>query len=309
MKDEVVANFYNICDAFFPASNIIDLTEGIYSRSETTFEDAQLNQLNWLLDRVKCGRGSRLLDIGSGYGTLLREAQKRRAFPLGISLSKKQIEFCRKAGYDVNLLNYKDIDHLWNGSFDCIAANGSLEHFVKPEEAEMADNIYRNFFNICHRLMNPLSSSRMLATTAIHHGRFKYRNPLDLTKSPFRFTWFSEDFHAAIVQRAMACLAPQPGQLEACAKPYFKLVEEVDGTEDYRKTSEEWLLRVKESFLNPKKLPGILSRLAPFLIRHPLQTLTAISFVVTESWNKMFRGDDPPMRLYRHVWKYQEYQG
>jgi hypothetical protein len=146
----------------------------------------------------------------------------------------------------------------------------------------------------------------MLATTAIHHGRYQCRNPLDLIKSPFKFPWFSEDFHAAVIQRAMGCLAPQKGQLERCAKQFFKLIEEVDGTEDYRKTSEEWLRRVKKSYLNLLKIPGILIRLAPFFFQSPLHTMTAASFVVTESWNVMFRGEDPPMRLYRQVWEYQD---
>ena len=58
MRDEIVSNFYNIYDAIFPTVNILDLTDGIYESPETTYEQAQSNQLNWLLDRINCQEGS-----------------------------------------------------------------------------------------------------------------------------------------------------------------------------------------------------------------------------------------------------------
>ena len=307
MRDEIVGNFYNIYDAIFPTVNILDLTDGIYKSVETTYEQAQSNQLNWLLDQINCKEGSAVLDIGCGYGTLLEEALKRKAYAEGISISEKHVEFCLKKGFVVSLLNYKDINiHKWGNRYDGIIANGSMEHFVKPEEADQADQIYKNFFKICHRIINSESPSGKLATTVIHFNRFYPSDPLALTKNPFKFPLFSEDFHAAIVQRAMGCFSPSIGQLEKCAKPLFRLVEEVDGTEDYRKTSEEWLSRVRKGYLSPLKIPGIFFRLAPHLFRYPSHTITAISFVLTESWNKMFRGENPPMKLLRQVWEYKD---
>lgn len=306
MNDQTVATFYDVYNAFFPTSQITDLTEGIYENSETTYEEAQANQTAWLLDQISCAHGSIILDIGSGYGPLLKTAQKRGAKTTGISLSKKQVDFCLNIGLDVFLLNYKDIQEEWHDKFDGIVANGSLEHFVKPQEAHQSDEIYANFFKICHQLIKPESSSRRLATTAIHFGQYYPDDPLDLIRNPFDFPFLSVDFHAAVVQRAMACFVPVAGQLKSCAKPFFKLVREVDGTEDYRKTSEEWLKRVRKSCINPVKIPGIVSRLVPFLIQHPIHTITSLSFILTESWNEMFRGPNPPMKLFRHVWEYQE---
>ena len=305
MNDQVVVNFYDIYDSVFPTSGITDLTDVIYEKPETTYEQAQLNQSNWLLNQVECGPNSVILDVGCGYGPLLEETEKRGAKAIGISLSEKQVKFCLKKGLNVLLLNYKNIGNQWDDKFDGIVANGSLEHFVKPEEADIADEIYRDFFRICHQLINPRSISRRLATTAIHFSRFYPRDPLDLTKSPFTFPLFSENFHAAIIQRAMVGFMPNVGQLESCAKPFFRLINEVDGTEDYRRTSEEWLRRVRRSYLNPIKIPGIILRLAPFLAQYPVHTITAISFAITESWNKMFRGQDPSMKLLRQIWEYQ----
>ena len=90
MRDEIVGNFYNIYDAIFPTVNILDLTDGIYESPETTYKQAQSNQLNWLLDQINCGEAFCCFGrIGCGYGTLLEEAQKRKAYAEGISISKK----------------------------------------------------------------------------------------------------------------------------------------------------------------------------------------------------------------------------
>ncbi|MFC1751543.1 hypothetical protein ACFLY5_00150 [Patescibacteria group bacterium] len=93
--------------------------------------------------------------------------------------------------------------------------------------------------------------------------------------------------------------------IERGAKPFFNLVEEVDGTDDYRRTSEEWLRRGRRIFINPIKFSRMILHLAPFLIKCPVHTLTSISFMLFESWNKMFRGQNTPTKLLRHVWEYK----
>ena len=81
----------------------------------------------------------------------VKEARRRKAYAEGISISEKHVEFCFKKGFVVSFLNYKDINiHKCGNRYDGIIANGSMEHFVKPEEADQADQIYQNFFKICH---------------------------------------------------------------------------------------------------------------------------------------------------------------
>src|SRR5882757_4936597 len=62
------------------AVGIRDLADGEYLPTDTTLEQGIERQLNYLLDQVGCDRpGFRLLEIGCGYGHLLRLANQRGA--------------------------------------------------------------------------------------------------------------------------------------------------------------------------------------------------------------------------------------
>jgi len=105
----VVVNCYDFFDRVFPECGLFDLTEGIYSNdSATSYEQAQKNQINWILDEVNCRNGSRILDIGCGYGTLLEAAQERGAEAIGITISPPQVQHCRHGELDARLLDYRE---------------------------------------------------------------------------------------------------------------------------------------------------------------------------------------------------------
>jgi cyclopropane fatty-acyl-phospholipid synthase-like methyltransferase len=71
-----VVDCYSLFDKFFPACGLLDYTEGIYNNDpSTTYEQAQQNQIDYVLDQVDCGPGVRMLEIGCGNGNLLGTAQ------------------------------------------------------------------------------------------------------------------------------------------------------------------------------------------------------------------------------------------
>ena len=74
------------------AVGIGDLADGEYLPEDTTLEEGIERQLNYLLDQVGCRRpGFRLLEIGCGYGHLLRLAKERGACAVGVNLSPEQV--------------------------------------------------------------------------------------------------------------------------------------------------------------------------------------------------------------------------
>ena len=303
-----VATCYSAVDRFFPACGLFDLTEGIYhGNPKTPYEQAEANQLDYLLDQVRCEPGRRVLDLGCGYGTLLERIRQRDAKGVGITTSTEQVRFCRQKKLDVHLLDYRAIPGEWDRTFDGVIANGSIEHFVQPTDAAAGrtDDIYHHLFAKVHRLIDRNSTERWFATTTIHFVR-KPANPLDLLRSPFTFRWGSDNFHWAVLERGWGGYYPEVGQLRRCAEGYFDLIEEVDGTEDYRLTSEEWVRRMRRAMLS-LRVVKIGFRSLPVLVRSPLQFLTLLlSLLLSESWNWQFQPPNAPTQLLRHTWAYRD---
>jgi cyclopropane fatty-acyl-phospholipid synthase-like methyltransferase len=254
------------------------------------------------LDEIGAKKGFRLLEVGCGLGTLLQTARERGAIGTGITISEDQVAKCKAKGLDVHLLNYKNLPSGWYGKFDGIVANGSLEHFCQPEEALQGnqDSVYREMFDIFYRLLNPQSSSQRVATTAIHFSG-QHVDPRKFLKSPLLQLFDNTGFHAAILHGGYGGYYPVKGQLAVCAKGKFELVKEVDGTEDYRFTSEHWCQTYSRALFTNTRF---MKEWFKHFFRKPTHTLlVTASYVGPESWAWQFRGDTPPTRLYRHTWK------
>jgi len=206
-----VRTCYSVFDAFFPRLGFFDLTEGIYDRPDMSYEQAQANQHDYLLGQLGCGRDSRILDIGCGYGTLLLRARDRGARAVGITVSPEQARHCRRAGLDARVLDYRALGAEWDGQFDGVAANGSLEHFAQPADAATGrdDAVYRSLFRRVHRLIDRRSPTCRFVTTAIHFVRRP--DPTELMRHPLRLRTGSDTFHFALLNRSFGGWYPVGG--------------------------------------------------------------------------------------------------
>lgn len=297
-----VVNLYDVTGVT-PLAGISDYTDGIYNGNPDLDHDiAQKNQHNYLLDEIGAGSGYRLLEVGCGLGTLLETAKERGVSGVGITISEDQVRQCKLKGLDVRLVNYKNIPREWFGTFDGIIANGSLEHFCQPEDAINGnqDRIYQNMFRIFSYLLDSKSSSQKVATTAIHF-RGEHMDPRKFLRSPIFQLFDREGFHASLLHRGYGGYYPGENQLDECADNHFSLVNKVDGTEDYRITSEHWCSEYgKALFTNPKFM-GALFR---HFVKRPMHTIwTAASYVGPQSWAWQFRGNPSRAVLYRHTWE------
>ena len=212
---------YSAVDRFFPACGLFDLTEGIYNGNpKTPYEQAEANQLDYLLDQVRCEPGRRVLDLGCGYGTLLERIRQRDANGVGITISAEQVRCCRQKNLDVHLLDYRAIPGEWDRTFDGVIANGSIEHFVRPTNAAAGrmDDIYHHLFAKVHRLIDLNSTERWFATTTIHSVR-KPADPLDLLRNPFTFRWGSDNFHWSVLERLLSGGRPAAPVCERVFQP------------------------------------------------------------------------------------------
>ena len=288
------------------AVGIRDLADGEFQPTDTTLEEGIERQLNYLLDQVGCNHpGFRLLEIGCGYGHLLRLARQRGARAVGVNVSPEQVKYCNDNGLQVYCCTYRDLLEAtrWQGQFDGVIANGSLEHWVQPEDvqADRMKPIYHESFAIAHKVLDPSVLEARYVTTAIHVKREV--KPEYLLTPWYRQPRGSDRRHFSLLHNWMGGYYPVDGQLEECARPYFSLNTEMDGSLGYKIANDYRMDRMLRGlYTNPK----LVWRIARCLPRHPLVTSTMIKcYFIEKSWDWQFQGEDAPMKLLRHTWKRQ----
>ena len=286
------------------AIGIRDLADGEYLPTDRSLEAGIERQLNYLLDQVGCTRpGFRLLEIGCGYGHLLQIAKQRGAHAVGVNLSPEQVSHCNSNGLRAYCCNYRDLPAAtkWHGQFDGVIANGSLEHWVQPEDVQAGrmDAIYHESFAIAHQVLDLDVRDARYVTTSIHVKRE--------VKPEYLLTpWYwhprgSDRRHFSLLHNWMGGYYPVDGQLAQCASPYFALQAQMDGTLGYKIANDYRMARMLRGlYTNPK----LVWRIARAFARYPRVTSTMIEcYFIERSWDWQFQGDDPPMKLLRQTWR------
>jgi len=100
-----------------------------YWREADNLEKAQEDKLNLICQKLMLRPGMKLLDIGCGWGSLLKFAAERFGVEgVGITISKEQAEFAQNScrGLPIKIL-FQDYRSL-TGEYDAIASVGMIEH-------------------------------------------------------------------------------------------------------------------------------------------------------------------------------------
>lgn len=302
---DAVVDCYDVLDLCL-AGGVSDFTDGKYvgdCNNHQAYLDAQFRQAEYLLDQLTCCPGGQILEIGCGYGRILKQAKVRGLDAIGITLSPAQAVACQRAGLTAFVLNYRDIPRMggrWVNRVNGIVANGSLEHFVQLDDAVAGrqDSIYRELFAICRSLLAP---GDRFVTTAIHFRAENRVDPKAIRRGHEFFTRGSFEHHYANLVEAFGGWYPEPGQLDRCAEGHFVRIHEEDGTHDYYLTSEYWLRQLKWSLATRPQVWWALAkkwRSSPRAMGDMMRCL-----LVDRSWNWQFHGEQPPMQLLRQTWQ------
>ena len=99
-----------------------------------TTEAAQLKKYQFIIDGCNIKKGSKVLDIGCGWGNFVDYLGGMGVDAYGVVLAKGQADACIKNGLNVKHMDSKQITPETFGKFDAVTAMGSPEHLCSVEE-------------------------------------------------------------------------------------------------------------------------------------------------------------------------------
>jgi len=122
-----------------------------FKNENDTLEQAQNNKIHHIIKKLNIQPNQKVLDIGSGWGTLaLAIAKETQASVTGITLSENQFKYSKNKAKEMNLSNkvdFKLIDYRQlNEKFDRVVSVGMFEHVGRK--------FYRTYFNKVFKLLN-----------------------------------------------------------------------------------------------------------------------------------------------------------
>ena len=121
-----------------------------FNNENDSLEVAQNNKINHIIKKLNLKSNEKILDIGSGWGSLAIEIAKvSKCEVTGITLSKNQFDYSVKKAKELNLENqvtFKLMDYREiNEKFDKIVSVGMFEHVGRK--------FYKKFFSQVNRLL------------------------------------------------------------------------------------------------------------------------------------------------------------
>ena len=116
----------------------------------STLDEAQAAKLELVCAKLGLRPGMRLLDIGCGWGSLLRHAAEGyRVDGVGLTISRQQAELgrqrCHGLSVDFRLVDYRDFGQGSAERFDRVASLGMFEH--------VGHKNHRVFFEVARRCL------------------------------------------------------------------------------------------------------------------------------------------------------------
>lgn len=147
-QKEEVSSHYDIGNDFYKLwlDDSMSYSCGYFQSENDTLYQAQINKVNHILDKLCIEKGMSLLDIGCGWGFLLRQAAKRGIKGYGITLSMEQYNKFKadikneglENVIDVEIMDYRDLKKS-NLSFDRIVSVGMIEHVGRGNYEEFIE--------------------------------------------------------------------------------------------------------------------------------------------------------------------------
>jgi cyclopropane-fatty-acyl-phospholipid synthase len=124
---------------------------------DADLEGAQRAKLDWHASSAQADGAARVLDIGCGWGAMMRYLRTERgvAAVTGLTLSADQADAVGTSeGLEVRLEDWRD--HSPGEPYDAIISIGAFEHFARQDlSTSQRRAVYRSFFDRCAMWLPP----------------------------------------------------------------------------------------------------------------------------------------------------------
>lgn len=132
---EAIHHHYDVSNRFYEwvLGPSMTYTCACYPDAGSTLEQAQDNKYRLVFEKLRLKPGDRLLDVGCGWGGMVRYAARRGVCAVGVTLSQEQALWGQKAIAEQGLAESAEIRHgdyrdVREGGFDAVSSIGLTEH-------------------------------------------------------------------------------------------------------------------------------------------------------------------------------------
>lgn len=242
---EAIQNHYDDGNEFYRLwlDKTLAYTCAMWEENEgyDALETAQIRKLDFHINQARAKGTKRVLDIGCGWGSLLRRLVEVHGVEqaVGLTLSKAQAEWVKSLEnprISVHLQNWAE--HYPEKPYDALLGIGVLEHAAKLEisQAEKVE-AYRHFFSHCHKLLKP-GGWMSLQTGVIENMRRE-----DFSKFIATEIFQETDY-------------PRLADIVKGNERIFEIVALRNDGKDYARTCKAWLSNLKANRKAAIKLVG-----------------------------------------------------
>ena len=236
-----------------------------------TLEEAQRQKHRFVAENLNITKGSKVLDMGCGWGPFLTYIKGQGAVGRGVTLSSAQAAACVQNGLTVEVKDCRLITPADYGTFDAVSCIGGMEHFCSIEQykAGQQNAVYADFFKNLYNLL-PMGGRFYMQTMVFS------KNMLPLEEISLDAPKDSDSYSLAlmIAQFPGSWLPYGPEQVIRNAAPHFKLISQSSGRLDYIETIGQWRKRFRA--FNLKKYALYASLLPRILTNKAMRDLIAI---------------------------------